>query len=190
MDCSPPSSSVHGIFPGKNTEVGCHFLLQGIFPTQGLNLHLLNLLHWKVDSLPLSHLGRPYYRVNPTKKKEEFWNGEGEKKKKNRNRGEAKGSGEKERHWTLSTSYEHLDLAEPEAIPFVLLSLKTFFPPKVSLLKPVWVRFCHLWPNKLPYSSVYPNIHTRNSGHGEETGWEEWQSAWPFMVTAHMPNVH
>ena len=27
-------------FPGKNTGVGCHFLLQGIFPTQGLNLHL------------------------------------------------------------------------------------------------------------------------------------------------------
>ena len=25
-------------FPGKNTAVGCHFLLQGIFPTQGLNL--------------------------------------------------------------------------------------------------------------------------------------------------------
>ena len=32
------------IFPGKNTEVGCHFL-QGMFPTQGLNLHLLPLLH-------------------------------------------------------------------------------------------------------------------------------------------------
>ena len=31
-------------FPGKNTGVGCHFLLQGIFPTQGLNL---GLLHWK-----------------------------------------------------------------------------------------------------------------------------------------------
>ena len=28
MDCSPPGSSVHGIFPGKNTGVGCHFLLQ------------------------------------------------------------------------------------------------------------------------------------------------------------------
>ena len=28
-------------FPGKNTRVGCHFLLQGIFPTQGLNPHLL-----------------------------------------------------------------------------------------------------------------------------------------------------
>ena len=30
-------SSVHGDFPGKNTGVGCHFLLQGIFPTQGSN---------------------------------------------------------------------------------------------------------------------------------------------------------
>ena len=29
-------------FPGKNTEVGCHFFLQGIFPTQGLNPGLLN----------------------------------------------------------------------------------------------------------------------------------------------------
>ena len=32
-------------FPGKNTGMGCHFLCQGIFPTQGLNLHLLCLLH-------------------------------------------------------------------------------------------------------------------------------------------------
>ena len=31
MDCSPPGFSVHGVFPGKNTGVGCHFLLQG-FP--------------------------------------------------------------------------------------------------------------------------------------------------------------
>ena len=29
MDCSPAGSSVHGIFPGKNTRVGCHFPLQG-----------------------------------------------------------------------------------------------------------------------------------------------------------------
>ena len=35
--------------PGKNTGVGCHFLLQGIFLTQGLNQHLLCLLHWQVD---------------------------------------------------------------------------------------------------------------------------------------------
>ena len=43
-------------FPGKNTRMGCHFLLQGIFLTQGLNPHLLP---WQADSLPLSHLGSP-----------------------------------------------------------------------------------------------------------------------------------
>ena len=32
---------------------GLHFLLQGIFPTQGSNLHPLCFLHWQVDSLPL-----------------------------------------------------------------------------------------------------------------------------------------
>ena len=59
VDCSMPRSSVHGIFPGKNFGVGCHFLLQGIFPTQGSNPGLLCLLHWQADSLPLSHLRRP-----------------------------------------------------------------------------------------------------------------------------------
>ena len=37
MDCSPPGSSVHGDSTGKNTGVGCHALLQGIFPTSGSN---------------------------------------------------------------------------------------------------------------------------------------------------------
>ena len=37
MDCGPPGPSVHGDSPGKNTGVGSHFLLQGIFLTQGLN---------------------------------------------------------------------------------------------------------------------------------------------------------
>ena len=37
MDCSLPGSSVHGDSPGKNTRMGCHALLQGIFPTQGSN---------------------------------------------------------------------------------------------------------------------------------------------------------
>ena len=41
MDCSPQGSSVHGDSPGKNTGVGCHVLLQGIFSTQGSNLGLL-----------------------------------------------------------------------------------------------------------------------------------------------------
>ena len=47
-------------FPGKNTKAGCHFLLQEIFPTQGLNPRLLSLLHWQADSLPLHHLGSPF----------------------------------------------------------------------------------------------------------------------------------
>ena len=46
-------------FPGKNTGVGCHFLLQGIFPTQGLNPCPLCLLHGQADSLLLCHLGSP-----------------------------------------------------------------------------------------------------------------------------------
>ena len=58
MDCSPPGSSSHAILPGKNTGLGSHFLLQGIFPTQGSNLHLLLPLHWQVDSSPPSHQRR------------------------------------------------------------------------------------------------------------------------------------
>ena len=39
---SPPGSSARGDSPGKNTAVGCHFLLQGIFPIQGSNRGLLH----------------------------------------------------------------------------------------------------------------------------------------------------
>ena len=42
MDCSLPGSPVHGDSTGQNTGVGCHSLLQGIFPTQGLNLGVLH----------------------------------------------------------------------------------------------------------------------------------------------------
>jgi len=54
MDCSPPDSSVHGDSPGKNTGVGCHALLQGIFPTQGSNP---SLLHCRWVLYHLSHHG-------------------------------------------------------------------------------------------------------------------------------------
>ena len=50
-----PVFSVHGIFPGKNTGMGCHFLLQRVFPTQGSNscfLHLLRLLHCRLVLYP------------------------------------------------------------------------------------------------------------------------------------------
>ena len=36
--------------------MGCHFLFQGLLPTQGWDLHLL---HWQAGSLPLSKLGSP-----------------------------------------------------------------------------------------------------------------------------------
>ena len=42
MYCSLPGSSVPEDSPGKNTGVGCHAFLQGIFPTQGLNSGLLH----------------------------------------------------------------------------------------------------------------------------------------------------
>ena len=67
MDCSPPGSSVHGDSPGKNNGVGCHTLLQGIFPTQVSNLHLLCLLYWRVGSLPLVPPGKP--NISNTKQK-------------------------------------------------------------------------------------------------------------------------
>ena len=58
-DCSPLGFLCPWDSPGRNTGVGCHCLLQVIFPTQGSNPHFLPLLHWKVNSLPLSHLGSP-----------------------------------------------------------------------------------------------------------------------------------
>ena len=65
LDCSPPDSFIHVIFHARNTGVACHFLLWGIFQTQGLNLHLLHLLyllhllHWQADSLPRVAPGKP-----------------------------------------------------------------------------------------------------------------------------------
>ena len=46
-------------FPDKSTGVGCHFLLQGIFLTQGSNL---GLLHCRRILYQLSHQGNPYYK--------------------------------------------------------------------------------------------------------------------------------
>ena len=46
--------------PGKNTGVGCHALLQRIFPTLGSNPRLMSFyLHWQVGSLPLAPPGKP-----------------------------------------------------------------------------------------------------------------------------------
>ena len=60
MDCSPSGSSVHGFLQARITGVGCRFLFQGIFPTQGLNSYLLSLLRWQVSSLPLAPPGKSH----------------------------------------------------------------------------------------------------------------------------------
>ena len=52
MDCSPPGSSVHGDSPAKNIGMGCHYLLQSIFPTQGSNS---SLVHCRRILYQLSH---------------------------------------------------------------------------------------------------------------------------------------
>ena len=64
MDCNLPGSSVHGDSPGKNTGVGYHALLKGIFPTQGLNPRLLP---WQADPLPLAPHGNLSGKGRPCK---------------------------------------------------------------------------------------------------------------------------
>ena len=83
--CSATSSSVqaHGLLPtrllcpwdspGKNTRVGCHFLLQGIFLTQGSNLRLLLLLHFRQILYHCAHhLGSPLLLIRSIN----YFNGE------------------------------------------------------------------------------------------------------------------
>ena len=68
MDCNPTGSSVHGDSPGKNIEMGCHALLQGIFPTQGSNPDLLQcrwiLYHLRHQGIPriLEWVAYPFSR--------------------------------------------------------------------------------------------------------------------------------
>ena len=74
VDCSLPSSSVHGLFQARILEMtilGCHFLLQGIFPMQGSSPHLLCLLRWQAGSLPLAlpnHFQNNKYLMTKKKK--------------------------------------------------------------------------------------------------------------------------
>ena len=75
MDNSLPGSSVHGIL---QAGVGCHALLQGIFPTQGSNSRLSCLLHCRAGSLPLAPPGKPsvYYslpHIPPSRAAPQSW---------------------------------------------------------------------------------------------------------------------
>ena len=61
MDCSPTRPLCPWDFPGKDTGVGSHFFLQGIFPTQGSNP---DLLHCRQILYRLSYKGSPYQSQN------------------------------------------------------------------------------------------------------------------------------
>ena len=75
--CGLPGSSAHGILQGKILEwvampSSWGSSQQGIFPTQGSNLHLLHLLHWQAGSLPLAPPGKsPKSGYKAAKKKSE-----------------------------------------------------------------------------------------------------------------------
>ena len=63
INCSLLGFSVLGDSPGKNTGVGCHALLQGIFLTQGSKPHLF----WQADYLPLVPSWKPKKQVEKEK---------------------------------------------------------------------------------------------------------------------------
>ena len=60
MDCSPPGSSVYGMFQARRLECIAIFRLQGIFPVQGSNPRLLHPLHRRVGSLTTEPQGSPW----------------------------------------------------------------------------------------------------------------------------------
>jgi len=73
MNCNPTGSSVDD-FPGKNTGVGCHFLFQRIFPTQGSNPGLLHcrkiLYHLNYQESPNISLSQSLDKEGSCRKKQ------------------------------------------------------------------------------------------------------------------------
>ena len=76
MDRRPPGSSVHGILQAKNTGVGSHFLLPGIFPIQGSNLGfphcrqiLYHLSHQRSPEIMIVSIYKNFFVANKLKKK-------------------------------------------------------------------------------------------------------------------------
>ena len=73
--CVSNSSQPHGLrpgrllwpwyFPSKNTGVGCHFLLLGIFPTHASNPHILRPLHWQAESVISIHTSTLFFILFP-----------------------------------------------------------------------------------------------------------------------------
>ena len=76
VDCSLPGSSVHGISQARTLERVAISSSRGSSPpTQGLNPHLLHLLNWQSDSLPLKGVGHidPSAFVSPGRSEVAWW---------------------------------------------------------------------------------------------------------------------
>ena len=65
FDCGLSGSSVHGILRARILEQVAISHFRGPSQPRNQNCCLLCLLHWKVDSLPLYHLGSPSYQYTP-----------------------------------------------------------------------------------------------------------------------------
>ena len=63
MDCSPSGASVRGILQAGILEWIAMSFSRGSSQTQGLNLHLLCLLHWQLGSLPPAPPGKPFMGI-------------------------------------------------------------------------------------------------------------------------------
>ena len=63
-DCSPPGSSVHRIFPGKNTGVGCYFPPPGDHPHPGIEPNSPGSPALQAESLPAEALGKPCVEIS------------------------------------------------------------------------------------------------------------------------------
>ena len=114
-------------FPGKNTEMGCCFLFQGIFSIQGLNPCLPHLLHWQADSSPLSHLGSPTH-IEPKPNKQTFLVSLGRFRLSHS-------------HWGTNPS-SILTLCKPLSFSFLLIQGKCFPPPSPRPIKLKSLAFC------------------------------------------------
>ena len=63
MDVAHQASLSMGFFRQEWVGVGCHALLQGIFPIKEFNLHLFPALQWQAGSLPLAPPGKPHFQL-------------------------------------------------------------------------------------------------------------------------------
>ena len=120
-DCSPPGSSVHGILQVR-MGMGCHFLLQGIFPTQGSNL---GLPHCR-QTLPTEPSGKLHLErkqamfLKISRRKKERWRGWGKIRKKKEREGERQRRKEGREGWRKDSCTTNKLLLETNFSPILM----------------------------------------------------------------------